>query len=121
MTQSQQLGLSILIPIYNFDCRQLVSYLHKQCQEIDFPFEILCLDDASETSFQILNQALAKESKTIHYISLEQNVGRSHIRNLLAEQAQFDYLLFMDCDSKVVRSDYIKQYIVKLDSSTLLY
>jgi len=117
----QNRGLSILLPIYNFDCRQLVQALYQQCKQTAFPFEILCLDDASLTEFRSFNQALKSEAKEINYQYLEQNVGRSRIRNLLAEQAQFDYLLFMDCDSKVVRADYIQTYLKKLNPSNLLY
>jgi hypothetical protein len=42
---------------------------------------------------------------------LEKNHGRARIRNLLAVEAYYENLLFMDCDSEVVKDDYIKSYL----------
>ncbi|MEM8527558.1 MAG: glycosyltransferase [Bacteroidota bacterium] len=121
MNLTQNTGLSILLPIYNFDCRALIQDLHQQCKALGFPFEIICLDDASEASFRLLNQSVKSRNSSIKYQYLEQNVGRSRIRNLLAQKAQFEYLLFLDCDSKIVNADYIKQYITYLNPQKLLY
>lgn len=118
MNNAQQHGLSILLPIYNFDCRPLVNDLYEQCKAANFLFEIIALDDASSPKFRLLNESLNSKVK---YEYLEQNVGRSRIRNLLAERAQFDYLLFMDCDSKVVHPNYIKAYLQALTPNQLLY
>lgn len=57
----------------------------------------------------------------IRYEELPENIGRAAIRNLLAERARFPYLLYMDCDSAVVRADYIEQYIAHLQPDTVLY
>lgn len=59
--------------------------------------------------FRHLNRSL-QSIPGVRYEALPQNVGRSAIRNRLAEMASFPYLLFMDCDSAVVRPDYMEQY-----------
>ena len=100
--------LSILLPFYNFDIQQLVQDLHRQCTQAAIPFEILCYDDVSAPRFRQLNASVA-DLAGVNYVELEENVGRSRIRNSLGKAAQFDYLLFMDCDSQVVRNDYIRQ------------
>ncbi len=111
--------LSILLPIYNFDIRQLVNDLQRQCQEAEVDFEILCYDDRSEESFQQLNRQIG-ELEGVKYLELEDNVGRSRIRNLLGQAAKHDYLLFIDCDSQVVRSNYIQQYLSRVQPNTIL-
>ncbi len=114
--------ISVLIPIYNFDVRQLVSDLHQQLTAAGIPFEILCFDDGSKDSFKQINRIISTPSyHPIHYKELEQNLGRTRIRNALAAQAQYPYLLFMDCDSKVISPYYIQHYIKHLQHDTLLY
>ncbi|MEN0006490.1 MAG: glycosyltransferase [Bacteroidota bacterium] len=112
--------LSVLIPVYNFDVRELVKDLHEQCVEAGIAFEILVFDDQSKEYFQQLNGAVA-EYTYVKYQVLPQNVGRSRIRNQLASAANYPYLLFMDGDSKVVRGAYIHTYLQHLHPQKLLY
>lgn len=111
--------LSILIPIYNFDVRKLVNRLHTQGLNLDIPFEIIGVEDASSADFVQLNQELKLPYFT-HKV-LAKNVGRSKIRNLLAQFAQYDYLLFMDCDSMPTNSNYLNNYAQQLNPKQLLY
>ena len=129
--------ISILIPVYNFDIRLLVNDLYQQLTEAGIPFEILCYDDGSSEIFKQLNRQLLSPSlhspippyppippsshSPILYHELPQNLGRARIRNALAKAAQYPYLLFMDCDSKVVSPHYIQHYINHLQSDVLLY
>ncbi len=112
--------ISVLIPIYNFDVRQLVRDLHQQLAELAIPFEIICLDDGSTRYFKTLNHEIAT---LLHaaYEELPENLGRSRIRNALAERAQFTYLLFLDCDSRVPDKHYIRRYVEHLQPDLLLY
>lgn len=105
-----QMILSILIPTYNYDCSQLVLSLHKEMQEIGTEIEILVADDASTEQFKEKNRCINKLSGC-HYLEMTENLGRSRIRNYLADKAQGKYILFMDCDAKVNRPDFIRQYI----------
>ncbi len=102
--------ISICIPIYNFDVTNLVTELHKQACELNVPFEIVLLDDASQEEWKQINRSLAGLSK-VHYTELPHNVGRSKIRNLLAQKAQYPYLIFMDCDMMVVKNDFLRNYL----------
>ncbi len=105
----QQL-ISILIPVYNFDVIQLIDKLHYQAQSANITFEIIVIDDYSDKKFRNINQCIDKHSDT-QYIQLTKNIGRAKIRNMLAEHAKYDYLLFMDCDSEIISDDYIIKYI----------
>lgn len=102
--------ISICIPIYNFDVTNLVTELHKQACELNVPFEIVLLDDASQEEWKQINRSLTDLSK-VYYIELAQNTGRSKIRNLLAQKAQYPYLIFMDCDMMVVKGDFLRNYL----------
>ncbi len=111
--------LSICIPIYNKDVTQLVGTLRKQTREVNVPVEILLVDDASENSFQRINQDLTA-CPDVSYETLNKNAGRSKIRNILSEKASHPYLLFMDCDTAIVRNDYIKKYLASLQSNAVV-
>ena len=92
--------LSILIPIYNFAVKELVNELSSQAQDLNIAFEILCVDDTSKATYIKLNDGLEK-IKGVNYQLNKKNIGRSAIRNLLTDKAQYDYLLFLDCDVKM--------------------
>jgi len=109
--------LSICIPVYNYDVSRLVQDLNVQAEVADCPFEILLMDDASDERFQKINQAIDLES--VRYIQLDENIGRSKIRNRLAKEAKYPYLLFMDCDSGIASPEYIKNYTCFFDSPTV--
>lgn len=112
--------LSVLIPVYNFNILPLAEELAQQCAAAGILWEILCIDDGSSSSFLEQNRMLQGRAG-IRYEELPENIGRAAIRNLLAERARFPYLLYMDCDSAVVRADYIEQYIAHLQPDTVLY
>lgn len=108
--------LSILIPTYNYDCTSLVLTLFEQASALKntlkgtFDFEILVSDDASpRKEFLPLYEKLQEEGKC-RFFALAENVGRARIRNYLASQSQFDYLLFIDCDALVCTDDFVRQY-----------
>jgi hypothetical protein len=91
-----------------------------QASETTVPVEIVLLDDASEARFREKNRVM-RDWKGVAYQELTQNVGRARIRNLLAQIAQYDYLLFRDGDSKVVREDYLLKYLENCQPNKVLY
>lgn len=101
--------LSILIPTYNYDITQLVRDLHLQATGLEVEFEIIVMEDGSE-KFTTNNQAI-KDLPGCHYYILDRNIGRSAIRNKMADLAKFPYLLFIDCDAEVQHNDYLRRYL----------
>jgi len=101
--------LSVCIPVYNFDIRELVYSLHKQISEQNLPAEIIIIDDASNNEFKTLNSEI--QNITSQPIQLEKNIGRSKIRNLFLQFAKGEYLLFLDCDGKIIADDFLKTYL----------
>lgn len=105
-------GLSILIPIYNYEVTSLVKSLRSQAKKLEIPYEIRCYDDCSDELFKTNNKALLKLNNVV-YKELPQNLGRSRIRNRLAFESIYNSILFIDCDSKINSSNYLEQYLVK--------
>ena len=114
--------LSICIPIYNYDVRPLVNALDKQAKAEAIAVEIILIDDASEPSFRALNSKL-QDLQTVDYLQLEENIGRSKIRNVLHKRAKYPFLLFLDCDSEVSDSRFLHRYIpfIKKEEQILVY
>ncbi len=103
--------LSILIPTYNVNVHPLVSELQAQLESCAVDYEIIISDDASsDMSVRHHNSLLAEQDK-VRYIQYEDNIGRSRIRNCLADTAIYPNLLFMDCDARVKKNDYIAEYL----------
>lgn len=112
--------ISILIPIYNFDVTELVSKLHTQGEKLAIDFEIICIDDASENTFNDVNKSIADYPR-VNYHRLGSNIGRSSIRNLLAKKSRFPFLLFMDCDAAVPNDNFLSNYCEELNPAYILY
>ena len=102
--------LSVLIPTYNYNTFFLVKEMHQQLILEDIPFEIICLDDGSKSPLNIQNNDINKLSFS-SFKSLEKNIGRSAIRNLLAKKAMYNWLLFLDADVVPAKSNFIKKYL----------
>lgn len=92
--------ISVLIPVYCYPVVQLVTDLHRILTRLSIPFEIRVIDDNSSENDKHINRNL-KALKNVHYSELTSNIGRSAIRNLLAKEAQYEWLWFLDCDSQI--------------------
>jgi len=101
--------ISILIPTYNQNITKLVANLHNQVVELCVDFEIIVMEDGSKKFVQE-NDSIAELLNSRHII-LKENVGRSAVRNKLADEAKYDHLLFMDCDAEVSSPDFVSRYI----------
>lgn len=102
--------ISVLIPIYNYNVFDLVKEIHNQLTTCKYPFEIICFEDGSSQDFINQNSIVKKLSNTSIIISKSNN-GRIKSRQILAEQATYDWLLFLDADVLPKQSDFILKYI----------
>ena len=112
--------ISVCIPTYNYPIFPLVKEIHKQLSLCDIPWEIIVCNDAS-TSYTEENEKAASFSNCT-YINMPANVGRTAVRNTLAERAVFDWLLFLDADVLPKHENFIGTYIQALTTSqTVIY
>ena len=108
----QKKELSILIPTYNDVCTDSVNTLMKQAESIgDLRFEIIVADDASTDENVVEANRAIDRMTNCRYIRRENNVGRAAIRNFLAKEARYEWLLFVDSGMGIVRSDFIFNYL----------
>ena len=104
-------SLSILIPTFNDVCLELVSQLSTQAAAIkELEYEILVADDGSTDTDVVKANSAINAFPRCRYIRREENVGRSAIRNFLAQTAQYERLLFVDGDMKMARADFVRKY-----------
>ena len=109
--------LSILIPTYNYDCTALANELQQQITANNLTAEVIVMDDASP------NKALQQANLAINdlphcrLVQLSENVGIARIRNLLADEAQYDYLLFLDADVFPASKNFLSQYLMHRDEA----
>jgi len=101
--------LSILIPVYNYEVTPLVKEVHKQLSFFDIIYEILVFDDQSEQ--YIKENELINKIPKCTFKKLSKNIGRSAIRNLLAAEARYHTLLFIDAGTFPENPNFIKSYI----------
>ena len=112
--------LSILIPVYNYDICDLVKTLSRQAVKSKIPFEIVLIDDASDDEFRKINSKTSDLEGVVYYQE-EMNLGRSKIRNKLADIAKYRNLLFLDCDSCIDSEDFVFNYIEYIGDSCVIY
>ncbi|MBQ8703918.1 MAG: glycosyltransferase family 2 protein [Bacteroidales bacterium] len=110
--------LSVCVPVYNYDARGLVRSLAAQAsltpgssptgegREV----EVVCLDDGSGPEWRERGEELKKWGR---YVRLEENVGRSRVRNLFLDYTEGDWLLFLDVDSEVGEG-FLARYVEAL-------
>jgi len=112
--------LSILIPTYNQDCTKLVLNLDDQCKQSCIEYEILVIDDGSSDKKALAANRKLVDVPTCHFIELGHNQGRSYVRNRLVKHSHGEYLLFVDSDAVVCRSDFITNYLRHLPSKAVI-
>jgi len=101
--------LSILIPAYNYNITRLVADLHQQALETYVDFEIIVMEDGS--TFFVKENKTVNDHEFCKHIILEKNIGRSCVRNKLADEASYDHLLFIDCDAEVCSEYFVAKYV----------
>lgn len=111
--------LSILIPTKDYECYPLVEQLHKQGEKLGCDYEIIVGEDGSRPDALIANRRIETLTNCRRMIRIA-NVGRANIRNLLAEEAKYPYILFIDSDAVVEKEDFLAYYIKELEKNDVV-
>ena len=103
--------ISIIVPVYNVE-----EYL-KQCldsilEQTFSNYEVILVNDGSTDSSGLICQEYAEKDARFRYFEKE-NGGQSEARNYGIEQAQGEYLTFVDSDDWVTET-YIEELYSKL-------
>lgn len=104
--------LSILIPTRNDVCLPQVKTLQHLASEIEgLRYEILVSDDASDDPEVLRQNAQINEIEHCKLLLRQENKGRAANRNYLAETAQYEWLLFLDCNVKIPTERFLLDYL----------
>lgn len=106
--------LSILIPTYNYNALPLAEILEHQALRLGIVFELICMDDGSFSEHNKQNQQINTLTNS-KFLENRKNVGSKVNRQRLAELAQYEWLLFIDADSKPKSSEYLSNYIEEIN------
>ena len=110
--------ISICIPIYNFNVVDLIITIIKQGEKSKKPYEVICIDDGSNKETLKLNAEI-NSHKVVKYLILKRNIGRSKIRNLFLENANYENLLFIDCDCSIQSENFLEKYFDQVDNEVV--
>lgn len=99
--------ISIIIPMFRDaeNALALAAALQEQVLPSDMGKEILIVDDGSDDGSA--ERLRAQENAQFRVLSLPRNMGRSKARNVGAEQAKGEILVFIDCDCRPTHTDFL--------------
>jgi glycosyltransferase involved in cell wall biosynthesis len=106
--------ISVCVPVYNADVRNLALILDKQAGQLAVPVELVFIDDASDEDFRKTNREVHKFGR---FIELDANIGRARIRNLFLKYTVYNYLLFLDCDAQIISNEFLDNYFSAIPSN----
>lgn len=107
--------VSIIIPIYNCEkylSECLDSVLEQTLQEI----EVVCVNDGSKDSSEIILKDYARKDKRIKIICNETNKGLSYSRNKGMDIAKGEYLIFLDSDDMFMTNSALLELYNKAET-----
>lgn len=107
--------LSAIIPVYNVE-NYLIDCLDSVCKQTLTDIEIICINDGStDTSLEILKEYSSKDSRI--KIITKENGGQATARNLGIEEAQGEYIAFVDSDDFIEPTMFEKLYTKAKDNN----
>ena len=106
--------ISILIPVYNWDIKNLAQILSDQLSDLNINSEVIFYDDCStDLALTEINKNVV-EKLDFNYVLSSQNRGIAEALNYLATLAKYDWLIYLDADVLPIKSDFLKNYIEQI-------
>ena len=95
----------------------MIKYTIKE-KKSNKPFEIICIDDGSNKETLNLNYKISSHKSVVYFV-LKENIGRSKVRNLFLENANYENLLFIDCDCSIQNENFLEKYFKQLENEVV--
>jgi glycosyltransferase involved in cell wall biosynthesis len=112
LTNNINTMLSINIPVYNIKISDLVMQLKEQADKPGVDYEIRIYDDGSTDAVKE-NNRIIRSLPNVTYLEMDNNLGRSAIRNKMGLESKYPWLLFIDADSRIISENYLRNYLKK--------
>ncbi|MFD0965057.1 glycosyltransferase family 2 protein [Pseudofulvibacter geojedonensis] len=103
--------VSILIPTYNYDITALVNNILMQAKGLKEAYEIIVCDDCSNNNISLLKNKSFCIKNQLVFLENPNNLGRTKTRQILAQKAKYNWLLFLDSDVLPKSNTYLLNYI----------
>lgn len=111
--------ISILIPVFNASCVELVKSIQQQARQLDIDYEIIVADDGSTQRETTAANDVINQLDGCRYIRKEVNTGSAATRNFLAQQSRYDHLLFLDSDLEIANPQFLANYLPYTDDDVV--
>jgi glycosyltransferase involved in cell wall biosynthesis len=94
------MDLTIIVPLLNEEesLPELASWIRKVCNEKNFSYEIIFIDDGSSDNSWKVIEDIRKEDSSVKGIKFQRNYGKSAALNEGFKAAQGDVVITMDAD-----------------------
>ena len=105
--------ISVIVPVYNKE-----KYISKTLESLDKQtsndFEVIIIDDAStDNSMEYIRDFEHHTKKQVRVLKNNQNLGVSETRNIGIDEAECEYVVFVDGD------DYLDKNFIKIANAKL--
>ena len=98
--------ITVVVPVYNVE-KYIIRCLESIIRQTYDDFECLIIDDASSDSSIMLGKSRIEKDGKFRIISHQKNSGSGTARNTGIENAQGEYICFIDSDD-YIEKDYLK-------------
>ncbi len=104
--ENKPIKVSVIIPVYNAE-NYLDRCLKSVLQQTEKNIEIICIDDCSTDDSLSKLERFGRKDKRLHIYKNEINQGQAYSRNIGLDNAQGEFILFVDAD------DYIEDKMIE--------
>ena len=104
--ENKPIKVSVIIPVYNVG-NYLDRCLNSVLEQTEKNIEILCIDDCSTDDSLSKLESFGRKDKRLHIFKNEINQGQAYSRNIGLDNAQGEFILFVDAD------DYIEDKMIE--------
>lgn len=101
--KKNEIEVSIVVPVHNPPLSAFEHMLETVFSQTNSDYELIIVDDASEDYIKVFLEKIANR-ENIKIISLPNNLGVSHARNVGIEHASGQYVTFIDADDYVANT-----------------
>lgn len=106
--------LSIIIPVYNTE-KYIEECINSLLNQTYKNIEVICVDDCSPDNSALLIKKIMEKDSRVKYVLHNENKFQGGARNTGIEQAQGEYITFIDSDDYIAHINCYKTAIYNME------